>query len=142
MGGNFLLNIGPTANGTVFHTMVDRLHDMGSWLDANGASLFEADPYWLDTQDKGVRYMMGHNASSFYILVLDRSVITGSNQLSLLTPLPLRRSSIISALGSNTTLSWNTDQDTTTGVTRWVINDIPSAMLDHHRYAWVFRCLM
>ncbi|KAI8331058.1 glycoside hydrolase superfamily [Chlamydoabsidia padenii] len=144
MGGNFLLNVGPASNGTIIPTMVDRLHDMGSWLDDYGQSVFDADPYWLITQDDGIRYMMGHNASTFYILVLDRSIFTNNkdtNQLSITTPLPLRPTSTISTL-DNTFLSWTTQQDATTGASRWIIDDIPNAILDRGRYVWVFKCFM
>ncbi|ORX48507.1 glycoside hydrolase, partial [Hesseltinella vesiculosa] len=51
MGGNFLLNIGPKASGEVHWVMKDRLQAIGRWLDAAGPSIFDADPYWLGSQD-------------------------------------------------------------------------------------------
>ena len=39
-GGNFLLNIGPTAEGEFPPTSIQRLHDIGQWLHANGDSIY------------------------------------------------------------------------------------------------------
>lgn len=39
-GGNFLLNVGPTAEGTFPPEIVERLKQMGKWLKVNGASIY------------------------------------------------------------------------------------------------------
>lgn len=39
-GGNYLLNIGPTAGGEVPQPSVERLHAMGDWLAVNGESIY------------------------------------------------------------------------------------------------------
>jgi len=39
-GGNFLLNVGPTAEGLIPQPSVDRLDAVGKWLDINGASIY------------------------------------------------------------------------------------------------------
>jgi alpha-L-fucosidase len=39
-GGNFLLNIGPTAEGTFPSTSVERLHVIGAWMKINGESIY------------------------------------------------------------------------------------------------------
>ncbi len=39
-GGNLLLNIGPKADGTIPKVMVDRLLDIGSWLEHNGEAVY------------------------------------------------------------------------------------------------------
>ncbi len=45
-GGNFLLNVGPTAQGLIPIPSVDRLKAIGSWLKVNGESIYgtEASP--------------------------------------------------------------------------------------------------
>ena len=40
-GGNLLLNIGPRSDGTIPELMVNRLEDIGSWLEKNGEAIFE-----------------------------------------------------------------------------------------------------
>ena len=46
-GGNYLLNIGPTALGEVPQVSVERLRDMGKWLQINGESIYgtKASPF-------------------------------------------------------------------------------------------------
>ena len=39
-GGNLLLDIGPSADGTIPVVMQDRLHEMGAWLKVNGDAIY------------------------------------------------------------------------------------------------------
>ena len=39
-GGNFLLNVGPTAEGTFPQESIDRLETIGNWMDKNGESVY------------------------------------------------------------------------------------------------------
>jgi alpha-L-fucosidase len=39
-GGNYLLNVGPTAQGEIPRPSVERLADMGRWMAVNGESLY------------------------------------------------------------------------------------------------------
>ena len=40
-GGNLLLNIGPQSDGTIPEIMINRLNDIGLWLEKNGEAIFE-----------------------------------------------------------------------------------------------------
>ena len=40
LNGNFMLNIGPRANGEVPYEISRRLEEMGSWLAVNGESIY------------------------------------------------------------------------------------------------------
>lgn len=46
-GGNLLLNVGPTAEGEIPESSVERLQAMGEWLETNGESIYgaKASPY-------------------------------------------------------------------------------------------------
>lgn len=40
MGGNFLLNVGPTASGVIPQGQLDRLAEVGAWLGKNGDAIY------------------------------------------------------------------------------------------------------
>ncbi len=63
-GGNFLLNVGPTAEGLIPQPSVERLAAMGRWMDANGQSIygttaspFKRLPWGRCTKKPGVLYL-------------------------------------------------------------------------------------
>ena len=46
-GGNYLLNVGPTGEGLIPQASVERLEEIGKWMDANGESIYgtQASPF-------------------------------------------------------------------------------------------------
>ena len=54
MGGNYLLNIGPKADGTIPVPALRRLREMGAWLQANGEAVYGAKPSSLKVDDSDV----------------------------------------------------------------------------------------
>ncbi len=46
-GGNYLLNVGPTAEGVFPHESIDRLKEIGTWMKTNGESIYgtQASPF-------------------------------------------------------------------------------------------------
>ena len=49
-GGNFLLNIGPTADGRIPVIMEDRLARLGAWLAVNGEAIYGSRRWVVDSQ--------------------------------------------------------------------------------------------
>lgn len=43
-GGNYLLNVGPDAEGAIPEASVERLRAIGRWLDVNGEAVYGTDP--------------------------------------------------------------------------------------------------
>jgi alpha-L-fucosidase len=43
-GGNYLLNVGPTAEGVIPQPSIERMHAVGDWLRANGVSVYATRP--------------------------------------------------------------------------------------------------
>jgi alpha-L-fucosidase len=43
-GGNFLLNVGPEANGTIQAEAVKVIEEVGQWLQVNGESVYGTSP--------------------------------------------------------------------------------------------------
>jgi alpha-L-fucosidase len=50
-GGNFLLNIGPAADGTIPIIMQERLLQIGAWLKVNGEGIYASRKYKKSTQN-------------------------------------------------------------------------------------------
>lgn len=55
-GGNYLLNVGPTAEGLIPQASVERLAEMGDWMDVNGEAIY-GSRLWAHYEDgDNVRY--------------------------------------------------------------------------------------
>ncbi len=55
-GGNYLLNVGPTAEGLIPPPSVERLAEMGDWMDVNAEAIYGSRP-WVHYEDgDAVRY--------------------------------------------------------------------------------------
>ena len=50
-GGNYLLNVGPTPEGTIPQPCIDRLAEVGRWMDHNGTAIYGSLP-WQTTEEK------------------------------------------------------------------------------------------
>ena len=44
-GGNYLLNVGPTAEGLIPQPSIDRLLEVGAWLKTNGEAIYGTSPW-------------------------------------------------------------------------------------------------
>jgi len=51
--GNLLLNVGPSADGTISPIMVDRLLDTGRWLSVNGEAVYNTRSWMNCTEPEG-----------------------------------------------------------------------------------------
>jgi len=58
LGGNFLINIGPTSYGQISPIYEERLRQMGAWLDVNGEAIYNSEiwTYQNDTASQTVWY--------------------------------------------------------------------------------------
>jgi alpha-L-fucosidase len=55
-GGNYLLNVGPTAEGLIPIPSVERLAEMGNWMEVNGEAIYESR-LWDHYEDgEAIRY--------------------------------------------------------------------------------------
>ena len=65
-GGNFLLNVGPKADGTIIEVFQNRLRDIGRFLDANGAAVYGSRLPYKSEQSENIKFTRDkHNKNIF-----------------------------------------------------------------------------
>ena len=67
--GNFLINIGPKADGTIPAPQVERLRAMGDWLKVNGAAIYGAR-YWKHSEQSEGHLSFTTNGKNLYAIAL------------------------------------------------------------------------
>ncbi|XP_055958366.1 alpha-L-fucosidase isoform X2 [Patella vulgata] len=101
-GGNMLMNVGPTKEGTIHPLFEERLRDVGSWLNVNGEAIRSSRPWTSqnDTLTPHVWYTMRN--SDVYAILLDWP--TGST-LSLGAPMT-QTGTTVQLLGYSGNFKW------------------------------------
>ena len=71
-GGNYLLNVGPMANGEIPQASIERLKDVGEWMNVNSSSIYgtTASPFTRLTWGRATKKEY-HNATELYLHVFD-----------------------------------------------------------------------
>ncbi|CAL8274422.1 unnamed protein product [Merluccius merluccius] len=73
LGGNLLMNIGPTHDGVIAPIFEERLRQVGSWLAVNGEAIYNST-YWRAQNDSltpHVWYTFGPRQKAVYAMLLD-----------------------------------------------------------------------
>lgn len=73
-GGNYLLNVGPTADGVIPKASVDRLADVGRWMQVNGESIYgtSASPFSQSpTWGRCSKKLLPNGNMRLYLFVFD-----------------------------------------------------------------------
>ena len=99
-GGNMLLNVGPSADGTIDMIFFDRLLEIGSWLRVNGRAIYSTTPWDVAQNETDP----GSGSAVFYTVRPKKSVLYAvvlswpGNMLQLSAPI-LSSSSTVTMLG-------------------------------------------
>jgi alpha-L-fucosidase len=68
MGGNLLLNIGPTADGRIPVIMQQRLADIGRWLKRNGESIYETRAWETAYRQEDIGAYFTRRGNDLYVI--------------------------------------------------------------------------
>uniref|UniRef100_H2YWK8 alpha-L-fucosidase n=1 Tax=Ciona savignyi TaxID=51511 RepID=H2YWK8_CIOSA len=118
-GGNMLINIGPSKEGTIHPIFEERLRQMGEWLGVNGEAVYSSQP-WKHQNDSltpGIWYTTRENAVYAFVYTWP-----ASGNLTMESPLATSQSSSISLLGGESNLYWKTVKPSRLSVVFPVIN--------------------
>ncbi len=101
---NFLLNVGPTPQGTLQPEFVERLSEMGRWMDRSGASIYGTRGGPMPPQEWGVAT---HRRDSVFVHVLqpdapETLVLPGTSSLK------VKRASV---MGTENNLAFTQEED-------------------------------
>ena len=106
-GGNYLLNVGPTAEGLIPQPSVERLEAMGAWLNTNGEAIYDTERLSVQYEENDpMRYTRQKGQPYAYGMLMDDLPTTV--KLEHLQP---KEGSSLYLLGYDTPLEWSMDGD-------------------------------
>ena len=106
-GGNYLLNVGPTAEGIIPAPSIERLEKMGKWLETNGEAIYATEKLnHKYKQGENLRFTKKKNKNQYYAIALEAPV----NELVIQHLIPDKNSNIY-LLGQEQPLLWSYDKN-------------------------------
>jgi alpha-L-fucosidase len=130
-GGNYLLNVGPTAEGLIPEPSVDRLAKMGDWLDVNGEAIYSTVRLENNfRQGESIRYTKKKGEPVYYGITLEAP--GESVNFQYLQP---DEGSEVHLLGHDEPLEWQYSQE------NGLMIDVPAEVSSSEKFgpAWAFK---
>jgi alpha-L-fucosidase len=126
-GGNCLLDVGPTPQGTLESDAYQRLGEIGRWMKVNGDALYSTRP-WTDFKEgDSIRFTRTKDWRYVYVFALE-----WPEKSLKLKSLRAKRNTKIFMLGYDTPLKWSQNESMLTV-------QLPAVLKEKSRHAWVFR---
>jgi alpha-L-fucosidase len=124
-GGNYLLNVGPTAAGIIPQESVERLKDMGDWLKINGEAVYATNSLKHYKEGNNIKFTKSKSGKFVYAIITAKT----SDSIRIASVVPIEGSKVY-MLGVKTPLKWFKENDKTVFV---LPQKLPS------EYAWTIK---
>ncbi|MPM38698.1 hypothetical protein SDC9_85328 [bioreactor metagenome] len=132
-GGNFLLNVGPTPQGTFEEKAVSTLEEIGKWMNVNGSAIYGSRTWTRFSDGDHVRFTQSQDGKILYVFALQWP--GNSLELSSVT----LKISNVTLLGSKEKIKFNSSKN-------GLVITIPASLQDAPKrptsYISVFRITM
>jgi alpha-L-fucosidase len=129
--GNLLLDVGPTANGTIIEIEQRNLRTAGAWIKDHAEAIFNTT-YWFVTPEEGEAVRFTQNANAFYISTL----YPPNGTLVLDSPVPYVEGDKVQVVGGNMSGTVVPSRLFDNGSLELTISD---EVRDADMFAWVFK---
>lgn len=129
--GNFLLDVGPTANGTIVDVEQKTLREAGAWIRSHGEAIFNTT-YWSVTPQEGTDVRFTTSVDAFYISVLSKP----NGTLVLESPVPWVEGDEVTVVGGSKAGTVVPSEKNDNGS---VVLQLSDEVVAADEYAWVFK---
>ena len=126
-GGNYLLNVAPTPEGTFEDEAYERLTEIGQWMMVNAEGIYGTRQYEPFGEGETVRFTRSKDRRTVYAFVLERP-----GPVLHLRSVTARDGSEVHMLGHARPLEWSQDED-------GLHIQVPAELEDVGSHAWTFR---
>lgn len=106
MNGNYLLNVGPTAEGVIPAPSVERLAEVGKWMDTNGEAIQGTMPMAVPGQNPANETRILRKDKAVYVICLKRP--TQEFEVGTFPGIEIQS---LSLLGSDAEVTWSKNGD-------------------------------
>ncbi|WYZ35206.1 hypothetical protein EsH8_I_001482 [Colletotrichum jinshuiense] len=136
--GNFLLDIGPRADGTIVQAEMDNLREAGKWIKGHGEAIFNTTYWFVQSEIVGgpdLRFTQTDEA--FYIVFLEKPAVV-DGWVGIKAPIPILEGDIVSLVNvkGGEELRW---QSTSSGEKLELKIRVEDALIDEEQLGWVFK---
>jgi alpha-L-fucosidase len=108
-GGNFLLNVAPTPQGTFEEETYRRLAEIGDWMEINGEAIYGTRPFRVFGEGENVRFTWAKDGGAIFVIALEWPGVDLKVASLNSRDLPLDPGTQVTLLGHSGDLNWVQD---------------------------------